>query len=45
MRTLILLFGGALITLITGQAGEPDAATRTALARTMVAGIAPDATT
>ncbi|NUP50397.1 MAG: TetR family transcriptional regulator [Catenulispora sp.] len=39
VETLITLFGGALFTLITGQAGEPDAATCGALARTMVAGI------
>ncbi|WP_336417093.1 hypothetical protein [Streptomyces luteireticuli] len=40
METLITLFGGALFNLITGQAGEVDGATCTALARTMVAGIA-----
>ncbi|WP_370347410.1 TetR/AcrR family transcriptional regulator [Catenulispora sp. MAP5-51] len=45
VETLITLYGGALFTLITGQAGEhgkdgePDTATCTALARTMVAGI------
>lgn len=40
VETLIALFGGALFGLITGQAGEADAATCRALARTMVAGIA-----
>lgn len=39
VETLITLFAGALFTLITGQAGEVDAATCAALARTMVAGI------
>ncbi|WP_188275020.1 hypothetical protein [Streptomyces sp. CBMA152] len=39
VETLITLFGGALFTLITGQAGEADGAPCTALARTMVAGI------
>lgn len=39
VEILIDLYGGALFTLITGQA-EADAATCTALARTMVAGIA-----
>jgi DNA-binding transcriptional regulator YbjK len=39
VETLIDLYGGALFTLITGQA-EADTATCTALARTMVAGIA-----
>ena len=40
VETLIVLFGGALFALITGQAGQADAATCAALARTMVAGIA-----
>ena len=40
VATLVALFGGALFGLITGQAGEADAATCGALARTMVAGIA-----
>lgn len=40
VETLIALYGGALFALITGQAGESDAATCGALARTMVAGIA-----
>jgi DNA-binding transcriptional regulator YbjK len=40
VATLITLFGGALFTLITGQAGPVDAQTCGALARTMVAGIA-----
>ncbi|WP_370384693.1 TetR/AcrR family transcriptional regulator [Catenulispora sp. GAS73] len=39
VATLVALFGGALFGLITGQAGEADAATCAALARTMVAGI------
>jgi len=39
VEILIDLYGGALFTLITGQA-EADTATCTALARTMVAGIA-----
>ncbi|GAA2064736.1 hypothetical protein GCM10009839_90350 [Catenulispora yoronensis] len=39
VATLITLFGGALFTLVTGQAGAVDAATAGALARTMVAGI------
>ena len=39
VTTLITLFGGALYTLITGQAGPIDAATTRALARQMVAGI------
>ncbi|WP_202512146.1 hypothetical protein [Streptomyces sp. SID3343] len=33
------LFGGALYTLVTGQAGRVDAETAWGLARTMVAGI------
>lgn len=41
VETLITLYGGALFTLVTGQAGPVDAATCGALARTMVAGIAP----
>jgi len=40
VATLVSLFGGALFALITGQAGEVDAATCGGLARTMVAGIA-----
>lgn len=42
VETLITLFGGALFTLVTGQAGqsgEVDGATCATLARTMVAGI------
>jgi DNA-binding transcriptional regulator YbjK len=39
VETLITLFAGALFTLLTGQAGEPDTATCTRLARTMVAGV------
>lgn len=41
VETLITLFGGALFSLITGQAGQVDATTCDALARTMVAGITP----
>ncbi|MFG2147305.1 hypothetical protein ACGFRG_24410 [Streptomyces sp. NPDC048696] len=40
METLIILLGGALFNPITGQAGEVDGATCTALAHTTVAGIA-----
>ncbi|MYS86010.1 TetR/AcrR family transcriptional regulator [Embleya scabrispora] len=40
VATLITLFGGALYTLVTGQAGAVNAATTRALAQTMVAGVA-----
>jgi DNA-binding transcriptional regulator YbjK len=41
VETLITLFSGALFALITGQAGQVDATTCSALAHTMVTGIAP----
>lgn len=40
VETLISLFGGALFTLVTGQAGAVEPGTCAALARTMVEGIA-----
>jgi DNA-binding transcriptional regulator YbjK len=40
VETLIMLYGGALFTLVTGQAGEVSGDVCAALARIMVAGIA-----